>query len=672
MPLAFLERIGRQSSSSTTATLSSASVLTSSKVIAVRKNSPPAFIPSRNFLDWSITLTEIAGDVSNMLQSTPAAAAAALLTAVLKTIAAVKVNQERCMRIGERATRALESIGVQMDRKWDTAPQSLLKNLYTLESTLSGIQDCMRRVSQVTWRRRLLSKPQIDDMLQQCESRLDEAMQGFQLTSLMQIHYAVGSRLDYGVSNGDIANCVSSEVAVSSDESDHLMSDADELEEFFATLRHPEDVFGFRRYHPSEVVLSKSLTWRSGWFSELSEANVKGVKMIVKGYTASSRDEALRSWYQDIKRLRNIYHPRFPQLLGYSSGKAQTPFIILSCAPKQDVMSYLRTSLTPEIPLAESVLAFLRAYRDISRAVLYAQQQLSLDSQGMKEFIRNATYAVNHSHSLVLGLPVQIDDNVVARRWTEVVGDAFLPKTIVYHYLTFLERTCSLSPHNLRSSVIESMCLLDDLMAYDSPDVRLHEELDCALDRGDAMSLMQLRKIAYGQAGRTSYHTRTYLTPLAFNDIALGDIGIGIFEGPFFSAGNIFNLEPDAHSSLEVEIRDEVLQSQPGSEHPASDSWIILGMMNFFVVNLEDNERAPLHSRYISSLNNAWNYLIKWARPLAQAIGVDPSLLMMVVSLGGPQPTTEEPLDVVLVPVFQAGFLQVQPDDFVETGKLLQ
>ncbi|KAI0052477.1 hypothetical protein FA95DRAFT_1325870 [Auriscalpium vulgare] len=430
-----LTLFGRRAGQPSCATSQSSSTSSkSSKVLAVREKRAATLTPisSRSSaLDWSITLAELAGDFSNMLQSTPAAAAAALLTAVLKTIAAVKVNQEQCLRIGERAARALAALGVQMEGKWDTAPQSLLDNLYALESTLSGLQDSMRRLSQANWRKRLLSKSQIEDTLQQCELRLDEALQCFQFTSLIQIHYAFGSRQDRCVSNGDLTVAMSSDVP----EPAPSTTTAGGLEEFLATLREPEDDFGFRRYHPSEVVLSKPNPWRSGWFSELSDAQALGSKAVVKGYTGT-REEALKHWYQDVKRLRNIYHPRFPQLLGYSNGKAPTPFIILSSAPKQDVVSYLQAWWTPQLSLTDSTLALLRAYRDISGAVLYAQQQLSLDNQGMKEFIRNATYAVDHNQSLILGLPVQIDDNFVQQRWTKVVGDAYLPRTIFYHYLT--------------------------------------------------------------------------------------------------------------------------------------------------------------------------------------------------------------------------------------------
>ncbi|KAI0040608.1 hypothetical protein FA95DRAFT_852399 [Auriscalpium vulgare] len=66
----------------------------SSTIFVVKeKRSTPLVVPGRrSALDDLVTLTELAGEVSNMLQCTPAAAAASLLAAALKTIAAVKVN----------------------------------------------------------------------------------------------------------------------------------------------------------------------------------------------------------------------------------------------------------------------------------------------------------------------------------------------------------------------------------------------------------------------------------------------------------------------------------------------------------------------------------------------------------------------------------------------------
>ncbi|KAI0045360.1 hypothetical protein FA95DRAFT_126237 [Auriscalpium vulgare] len=478
MPLGFLkiERLRRPGSSISEQRRLSPTVDPSSKVIAIRENCAPAAttaFPSRTPLDWSIALAELAGDISNMLQSTPAAAAAALVTTVLKTIAAVKVNQQRCMRIARRATQALSRLGVQMAGKWDSAPQGLLDSLLELENALRGVQDSMRRISQANWRQRLLSKSQIEDILQQCEAGLDEALQAF-FSSLIQIHYAVGVQQGATVDASAVAK-QSSEHAAST------TSTAGELEDFLATLREPEDDFGFRRYHQSDVVLSKVHALRSGWFSELSDADLNGRKVVVKGYTGN-REDALREWYRDIKRLRN-FHPRFPQLLGYSGGKTPAPFILLSYAPKQDIVSYLKRWWTPQVSAAEGALAILRAHRDIAGAVLYAQQQLSMNQESTRELIMNATYTIDEDQNLLLGLSFRVEDP-----WDMIIiPEASLQNTMFYRYMQILEQALLNQPVSDIRKNVEDSIYLTHILAFDSPDIPISEQLDRALDDGDAL-----------------------------------------------------------------------------------------------------------------------------------------------------------------------------------------
>ncbi|KAI0042398.1 hypothetical protein FA95DRAFT_1564364 [Auriscalpium vulgare] len=488
MPLSLLkiERMGRPPSSTPEQRRASPTTADPSfKVIAIRKNRTPAAtaLPSRSSLDWSIALAELAGDISNMLQSTPAAAAAALLTTVLKTIAAVKVNQERCVRIAKRATQALSRLGVQMAGKWDSAPQSLLDNLHELENTLRGMQDSMYRISQANWRQRFFSRPQIEDILQQCEAGLQEALQAFQFNSLIQIHYAVGGQQAVLLSDRSaiIVGSASSEPAPST------TSTESELEDFFATLREPEDDFGFRRYHQSDVVLSKVCALQSGWFSELSDADLNGRKVVVKGYTGG-REDALKHWYQDIKRLRTIYHPCFPQLLGYSNGKTPRPFIVLSYAPKQDVISYLKRWWTPQVSVLEGARTILKAYRDIVGAVLYAQQQLSMNKESLQEFILNATYTIDQDNNLLLGLPVQIEDYFQLN----LVQGRSLQDTMIYQYMTFLEQALLNQPvSDIRKHVKGSIVFLQRNLDLRSRDILMPEELDRMLDHSETLCTPQ-------------------------------------------------------------------------------------------------------------------------------------------------------------------------------------
>ncbi|KAI0052469.1 hypothetical protein FA95DRAFT_1324926 [Auriscalpium vulgare] len=696
----FLERISR--SPAPPSPSPSPAPPRSSRLLAVKQSSynpaDPLLPVSRSRLDYALALTELAASVSNMLQFTPAAAAASILAATLKAMAAVKTNQERCMRIGERAARALEALDTQMDGRWDSAPRSLLENLYALESTLSGLHESMRRLSRASWRRRLLSKPQIEDTMQQCEARLDEALQAFQLSSLIQINFAVGTQ--QGTLPAERSVVLSTVPSVIVDVA-LPKPEIEEIDDFLETLSAPIDKFGFRRYHATEVLLTKAHPRRIGWFSDLSEARSNDAVVVVKAYVGPQH-EAVKRWYTDIKRLRNMYHPRFPQLLGYSDGKTPTPFILLSSAPKQDVMSYMQASWTPRMTVTDGVLAWLRAYRDIAAAMLYVKQQLSLDDSQMKEFIRTSTYAIDHNQSLVIGLPVNIDDGVLAQRWRQVVSKATTGRTIMYRYLTFLERASSsmATKHRVRELIVESKSLVCGLIVFNTLEPQLGDEVLRALDQGDILPLTKLRRIAYARRGRQVHHYHTNSHPYAFDGLALGDIGVGNFKtkGGFRKAGNIFELDPAAAAAVRIVQKDVHQRRWMESLHPASDAWMATGSLQYPPDKISYEESAAMHCIHLNPICCAWMYCLKWARPLAEKIGVQPSQLRMVTQLGGPQPRTDEAIEplcmrcirgthaprkaaagvtpsvrkrpAVKAPLFRVGFLRLEAQDFIEENNI--
>ncbi|KAI0052466.1 hypothetical protein FA95DRAFT_1553471 [Auriscalpium vulgare] len=611
MRLDFLKRVGRPSPPTLTP------VQASSTVIAIRETRTPA-IPGRNSLDWSLTLVQLADDVANILQSTPAAAAAALLTVVLRTIADVKVNQERCMRIGKRAARSLTQLGEQMEGKWDSAPPSLIKNLHALESTLSELQDSMRHISQANWRKRVLSRPQIEDMLQQCETQLDEALQAFQFTALIQIHYAVEPRHDQFTLDRTGAL-----VTTAGNTSDVVFPEAgvDEIKGF---LTAPVDDFGFRRYHASEVILKKRRAQSFGWFSDLSEANSNGTQVVVKSYVGS-KDEAVKQWYRDVRLLRNLYHPCLPQLLGYSNGKASTPFILLSDAPKQDVVSYTLASWAPQTTATDILRAWLGVHKDISAGMLYVKQQLSLDDDQLNQFIQTSAYGIGHDQRLVIGLPVQEKTSVERRRWAPLpMGHAILGRNLYDYMRPIWQGMNPTAPEPILGA----------------------NSVACGLSVFKRRPELNRLDIQAGTVGLTQ-HSYTDTQPYDFDAFAIGDIVVGdvTAKGGFCKAGNIWELDSTLSETprLKVEQRDHfqsallrmVYTGEPGEDY----------LTAMLYPSLDPPAQSQCGSVRFSSIDVecAWMHLFKWAHPLAQTLGVHPSQLRMITELGGPRPNTGEP-----------------------------
>ncbi|KAI0262381.1 hypothetical protein BGY98DRAFT_1182275, partial [Russula aff. rugulosa BPL654] len=99
--------------------------------------------------------------------------------------------------------------------------------------------------------------------------------------------------------------------------------------------------------------------------------------------------------------LRNLHHENLPQILGYSDGMAQTPFILLASVQCRDLASTMRSALTTR-SLANCASLILK-----TSAIAHAQQQLSLFTSDAQDFIDHATYSIDSDNNVIVGLPPQ-------------------------------------------------------------------------------------------------------------------------------------------------------------------------------------------------------------------------------------------------------------------------
>lgn len=108
-----------------------------------------------NALNWVVTTTQIAANVSAMLPFPPTMAAATLLLSILQIINDIKANQQECLRLAHRAAHLLTALGRRMEGKWDDAPQSLLENIREFEhaavDTRFHAQGCANEVDRTVY-----------------------------------------------------------------------------------------------------------------------------------------------------------------------------------------------------------------------------------------------------------------------------------------------------------------------------------------------------------------------------------------------------------------------------------------------------------------------------------------------------------------------------------------
>ncbi|TFY73312.1 hypothetical protein EWM64_g10700 [Hericium alpestre] len=320
-------------------------------------------------LDYAVVAAKLAVDVTGLLQFPPAAAAASIVLTILETIRDVKSNQQDCSRLSRRAARLLVDLANRMEGKWETAPKALIENVRELERTLVCICDFMKDMAQTKWVNRILSKSSIEAALDDFNYVLEESARAFQIASLIEIHHAVGS-LQAGSSSiggadeqiiemptaaGELVmsplayeldeapatasglvealedDCTLSTPAPSEDKITKVPSSAliipykdtavktyitssenedlitEEVDEFLTKLDGQDDKYGFRRYHQSEVRISKPIRKNVGWFSGMCQANVDGQKMLVKRYDGPKGQAlSVSQWVKDVKMLRNM------------------------------------------------------------------------------------------------------------------------------------------------------------------------------------------------------------------------------------------------------------------------------------------------------------------------------------------------------------------------------
>jgi len=259
--------------------------------------------------------------------------------------------------------------------------------------------------------RRGLEKAKIQDELTQHEQKLSRAERRFQLSSSIEMRYAVGAP-SAASSNSppripDQDQDLITEVVKRS--CGHVGSPLPanavytEEEEFLANMSGDTDEFGFRNYHQSDVIIGKENRKAVGWFSGTSEADVCGRKATIKRYDGVE-NRTLKEWVRDIKMLRNLHHGNLPQIIGYSNGRTPTPFILLASVLNRDLDSVMRSVLTTG-SLADCAKLILKTYREVASAIAHAQRQLSLSEADVHYFIDSASYGVSNDNHMIVGLP---------------------------------------------------------------------------------------------------------------------------------------------------------------------------------------------------------------------------------------------------------------------------
>ncbi|TBU45668.1 hypothetical protein BD309DRAFT_955656 [Dichomitus squalens] len=139
-----------------------------------------------------ITASSVTRDLSDMLQFTPAKAAASVLLLIFQTIQTIQTNKHDCHRLARRCLSLLVDMRDQLADNWDAAPPSLIKAMKKFEETLQEIYEFMKLAAEQKWGKRFMRKTTIENAIADYNAALDDAARAFQIATLINIHLAVG------------------------------------------------------------------------------------------------------------------------------------------------------------------------------------------------------------------------------------------------------------------------------------------------------------------------------------------------------------------------------------------------------------------------------------------------------------------------------------------------
>ncbi|KAJ7147380.1 hypothetical protein C8R46DRAFT_548234 [Mycena filopes] len=615
-------------------------------------------------LQLAVSLTSLTKDLADMSCFPPATALVCVLLLIMETVQDVSANKEGCNRLARRCATMLLNISDQMCGRWESAPLSLVKNLGNLQETLESIHRFMKQAASATWKTRLLKKNLIETALEQYHEQLDDAARSFQISTLIEIHYAMNpiaesvppklANLELQVTEKELSfsipvpelrlvdSPVESRTALSLLPS---VQSATENDTDIVSDGVLEDL-GFRRYHQSEVILRGRSRMEDGWWSGTSEANVNGQPALIKRYEGP-RGHATKDWIRDVKVLQRLFHPNLPQMLGYSTDAVSTPFILLSNVQTRSPESFLLGSLrnTGVASCAESMLRF---YLDIVEATLYTQQQMSLSDKEAQDFLENSSLRIDGSNKVIVGLPILNQDSVTWRSYP-------LNETIRMAVLRMLPNR-GIVEYNHHSVVVEHdptwqltqlTALIANLLPPGTDPPGLPTQIRTVLDaRNDSwapspLSLRQLRMLSI-EANAHGYVWKSN-SAIPAHKFSVGDIGF-IPEGKgwdsFVTLGNIF----------EDALADFSVQSKASGVHwcwkdvPIRHS----GLQNFelpqdvhcWPVAVQPGAQVDcqvIYESVLTTMKDAWHFLLEHAIPLGQKWNVAPQSIILITKSGTDQ-----------------------------------
>ncbi|KAF8130317.1 hypothetical protein EV363DRAFT_1432216 [Boletus edulis] len=637
-------------------------------------------------LQVAISTTALAKDLLSTLQFPPAIAAVSIVLLMLETVQNIQTNKDGCISLARRAAQILVDIDHQMRGRWDSAPERLVQSLQKFEGTLKLIHDFMKRLADSKWSDRFLRKNAIEDALAKHTMLLDDATQSFQLATLIDLHYTVGTLSRNNTESAEIQAvsqlqieapppykkaqtlelCVEepenaeSRVTRVVDVPEHLTSAPD----LSFSLQSEEPISeiatdGIRdslndQYLPEELS-SLTLDNNHGVRTNLYIIVHYRISLIssvpkipsVRGYLTGSivpqrrlryddpKTKASRQWLRDVKMLQNLYHPNLPQMFGFSDDETPTPFILLSNVktqtPEATVREMLRTA-----SLATCMELMLRFYRDLADTAIYVQRQLNLTDSQVQDFFEK---------TLVVGLPPPREGKWYSARnygLAHTLLNVCLKMLPNQGRVTYSCDTCDEEvTEDIQKKVNHLVTLARSLLPSGSQQPLLPSKLQQLIEDNDSdtpsLTLRQVRDLTF-HAGAHEHSWYERNVPAC--KFSVGDFGYtprGKDWSSFVRLGNV--LEDDA-GALKLSFRangehwcweDVPIRRQPlqAFELPMNVSGWPVAVPPYKQIDV-----VVVHEAFSACVKDAWQYLLENGKKIAENAKIKPEDIVLVTHAG--------------------------------------
>ncbi|KAJ7778459.1 hypothetical protein B0H16DRAFT_1846800 [Mycena metata] len=619
-------------------------------------------------LQLAVSLTSLTKDLADMSCFPPATAVVCVLLLIMETVQVGRsqANKEGCNRLARRCATMLLNISDQMSGRWDSAPQSLVKNLTHLQETLESIHGFMKQAASASWKSRFLRKNSIETALGQYHERLDDAARSFQISTLIEIHYAMKPVVETlsGLPKLElqpeedppppfpepqlIESTVESKMVMSLLPDVDVEADADIVSD--AVLEDLGVAFysssHFARLDCEYPILVPPLSpIRSRPTGTVSHG--RWLPALIKRYEGS-RERANKEWIRDVKALQRLFHPNLPQMLGYSADAVSTPFILLSNevhtrSPESFLVGSLRN-----FGVASCAENMLRFYSDIVEATIYTQQQMSLSDEEAQDFLENASLRIDNSSKVVIGLPVLDRATITWRSYplNETIRTAVL-KMLPNRGIVQYDHHSVVAEQDPTWQLTQLTALIANLLPRGNDPPGLPTQIKNVLTAHDdswtpsPLSLRQLRMLSI-EADAHSYVWKTN-SAIPAHKFAVGDIGF-IPEGKgwdsFVPFANIFK---DGLTDLPVQ-KDASGVSWCWKDVPIRHS----SLQNFelpqdvhcWPVAVQPGTQVDcqiLYQTVLTSMKDAWHFLLENAIPLGKKWNIAPQSIILITKSGTDQ-----------------------------------